>query len=122
MVSYHDKDTICSEKRRSIRLSRVRVMNKLHVKCIKCGKEWEKDSVIPWHSDHFSSSLCNSCFIEVAAPTIHRKQLNEGNFDCFATASAYCDQLGCKYRQWCLHLEELKQAERDKASPDRIST
>ena len=86
-------------------------MNRLRVKCIKCGKEWEKDSAIPWGADDFTSSLCRPCFIEVASPTIHRKQLHEGNFDCFGKAAEYCDQLVCKYRRWCLHIEEAVQAE-----------
>jgi len=84
-------------------------MNKLNVKCIKCGKEWEKDSTIAWQAEQYSSSLCNSCFLEVAAPTIKKKQLKEGNFDCFATAGSYCDQLDCKYRRWCLYLEQARE-------------
>jgi hypothetical protein len=35
-------------------------------------------------------------------PTIRRKQLREGFFDCFGRASCYCDQSGCKYRNVCL--------------------
>jgi hypothetical protein len=87
-------------------------MTKLRVKCIKCGREWEKNSVIPWGPEHFTSSLCNSCFIETASPIIHRRQLNEGNFDCFAKAEAYCDQFGCKYRRWCVRPEEGEQAQK----------
>lgn len=78
-------------------------MNKLRIKCIKCGKEWEKDSVYPWKAEDFSSSLCVSCFREVATSKIHKRQVNEGNFDCFGKAEADCDQFGCKYRTWCLH-------------------
>lgn len=78
-------------------------MHKLRVKCIKCGKEWEKDSVIPWGPEDYSSSLCAVCFKEVAGPLIHKKQLQEGNFDCFGKAGVYCDQFDCKYRQWCLN-------------------
>ncbi len=92
------------------RFGRGLAVNRLHVKCIKCGKQWVKDSVILWDPDVFSSSLCNPCFIEVASTTIHKKQLNEGNFDCFAKADAYCDQCACKYRRWCLHMEEALQA------------
>lgn len=29
-------------------------------------------------------------------------QRAEGNFDCFGTATDYCDQLGCLYREDCL--------------------
>lgn len=81
-------------------------MNRLRVKCVKCGKEWIKDSEISWGPDDISSSLCNPCFREVITPIIHKKQLNEGNFDCFGKAGADCDQKSCKYRQWCLRMED----------------
>lgn len=29
-------------------------------------------------------------------------QRAEGNFDCFGTATEYCDQLGCAWRNDCL--------------------
>ena len=29
-------------------------------------------------------------------------QKKEGNFDCFATATEYCDQVDCLYRDDCL--------------------
>lgn len=29
-------------------------------------------------------------------------QRAEGNFDCFGTATDYCDQLGCAWKQDCL--------------------
>jgi hypothetical protein len=29
-------------------------------------------------------------------------QLAEGNFDCFGSATAYCDQQGCAWRSLCL--------------------
>jgi hypothetical protein len=80
----------------------VKDSNKLRVKCIKCGKEWKKDSAFPWGPADFTSSLCNPCFREVISPIIHRKQLNEGSFDCFGTAGESCDQFKCKYRKWCL--------------------
>ncbi len=75
---------------------------KLRVKCIKCGKEWEKDTVIPWGPDDFTSSFCYRCFRELISHVIHRKQIKEGNFDCFGKASVYCDQFACKYRELCL--------------------
>jgi hypothetical protein len=86
-------------------------MNRLRVKCIRCGHEWEKDSEIAWGPDDYSSSLCRSCFVAVASPLIHKKQLREGNFDCFGKACHYCDQHGCKYREWCLHIEDADQAD-----------
>jgi hypothetical protein len=81
-------------------------MNKLRVKCIKCGKEWDKDSVVSWGPDDVSSSLCDICFKESISPFIHKKQLTEGNFDCFGKANLYCDQCRCKYREWCLDGQE----------------
>jgi hypothetical protein len=89
----------------------VWVMNRLRVRCIKCGKEWEKDSVICWGPDDFSSSLCNVCFRQLISPIIHRKQLNEGSFDCFGKAGSYCDQCECKYRKWCLRKERAEEAQ-----------
>jgi len=86
----------------------VYVMNKLRVKCIKCGKEWHKESSISWGPDDFTSSLCDICFREVISPIIHKKQLKEGNFDCFGRSEEYCDQLECKYREWCVRWEEAE--------------
>lgn len=85
-------------------------MSKLRVKCIKCGKEWQKDSVICWESSDCSSSLCQSCFVEVISPLIRKKQLLEGNFDCFGKAQNFCDQVDCKYRQWCLSADAAAKA------------
>ena len=84
----------------------VYVMNKLRVKCMKCEKEWHKESSISWGPEDFTSSLCDTCFREVISPIIHKKQLKEGNFDCFGKAGEYCDQLDCKYREWCVRWEE----------------
>ena len=33
---------------------------------------------------------------------IKKIQKSEGNFDCFATAISYCDQLACLWRMDCL--------------------
>ncbi len=77
-------------------------MNGLRVKCLKCEKEWKKESSISWGPDDFTSSLCDTCFRDVIAPIIHKKQLREGNFDCFSKPTDYCDQFECKYREWCL--------------------
>ncbi len=89
----------------------MEAISKLRVKCIKCGKEWEKDSLISWGPEDYSSSLCCRCFILVAAPLIHKKQLLEGNFDCFGKADSYCDQNECKYIKWCLNMEESRQSQ-----------
>jgi hypothetical protein len=82
-------------------------MNKLRVKCIQCGKEWTKDTFAAWGPHDISSSLCASCFVKVAAPTIRRKQMREGNFDCFGKADGYCYHIECKYLKWCLHKQEV---------------
>ena len=83
--------------------------HKIRVKCIKCGEEWEKDAIIPWGPDDYSSSFCNTCFKEVISRVIHRKQLKEGNFDCFGKSSGYCDQFACKYRELCLLTERRQE-------------
>lgn len=85
-------------------------MSELRVKCIRCQKEWSKPSPITQSEHNITSSLCTACFREVAAQTIHRKQLREGNFDCFAKADAYCDQNACKYRLWCLRHDQPAEA------------
>jgi hypothetical protein len=79
---------------------------------MKCEKEWTKESIIPWGPDDFTSSLCDPCFREVIAPIIHRKQIKEGNFDCFGKAEAHCDQPDCRYREWCLRWEEIRREAR----------
>ena len=84
-------------------------MKKLRVRCLKCGKEWEKESLISWGPDDVTSSLCDACFRDVISPIIHKKQLREGNFDCFGKAGDYCDQHHCKYRQWCLRWDGAKE-------------
>ena len=82
---------------------------KLRVKCIKCGEEWEKDTIFPWGPDDFTSSFCDPCFRALISNVIHRKQLKEGNFDCFGKASEYCDQFACKYRELCLSKDQRQE-------------
>jgi hypothetical protein len=36
------------------------------------------------------------------ADMIKEIQRTEGNFDCFGTATDYCDQMGCLFRNDCL--------------------
>lgn len=86
-------------------------MNRLRVKCVKCGKEWHKNSVIPWGPDDISSSLCDPCFGEVISPIIHKRQLSEGNLACFGKASTHCAQEECRYRQWCMRMEDTRRVE-----------
>jgi len=77
----------------------------MNVECIECGKRWEKPSY-PRFAQDVSSSLCPRCFRRRASHLIRRRQLREGNFDCFGKAVDYCDQLECKYRKWCLRDDE----------------
>lgn len=40
------------------------------------------------------------------AELIRRVQKAEGNFDCFGTATGYCDQFQCSFREDCLPSEK----------------
>lgn len=77
------------------------------IRCLVCLTEWNKPTRHSWGPDDVSSSLCAPCGRSVLTPIIHKKQLREGNWDCFGTVlSGYCDQLGCKYREGgyrCVH-------------------
>lgn len=92
----------------------VEQMEKLQVKCVKCNKTWEKDSVIAWGPEDYSGSLCKSCFLELISPKIHGKQLKEGNSPCFRKREFHCDQSDCKYRRWCVAREEVTEVKRCK--------
>jgi hypothetical protein len=95
----------------------VKPVHKLRVKCMKCDKEWHKESSVSWGPEDFTSSLCDICFKEVISPVIHKKQLKEGNFDCFGKTMDYCDQLECKYREWCLRWGQAEKIGKKVARP-----
>ncbi len=84
----------------------VMSMNTLRVQCIRCDKQWEKACQRYWGADDLTSSLCDACFRKVISPIIRKKQLKQGSFDCFGKAALDCDQSGCKYRRWCLQVDE----------------
>lgn len=86
-------------------------MEILRVRCIKCGKEWYKSASFHWEPTVFSSSLCSSCFKHAISSLIHKRQREEGNFDCFGRAETECDQWMCKYRTWCLRRENTEDME-----------
>jgi len=66
--------------------------------CVKCKKTWDKgDKTIL-----YSHGFCKDCARTALIPTIRKKQLREGKFDCFGKARSYCDQLMCKYRLVCV--------------------
>lgn len=46
--------------------------------------------------------LCLKHLRECLEHTYRRRQLKEGNFDCFGKATDYCDQGNCKYRKLCV--------------------
>jgi len=74
--------------------------------CIKCGKSWESGDDDPDVTP--SGSLCKPCLKECLIPLYRKRQAEEGNFDCYAKATNYCDQLGCKYRELCLTSTRLE--------------
>jgi hypothetical protein len=49
-----------------------------------------------------SHGLCLDCLHELIADKIRKKQLDEGNFDCFSGNTEYCDQTFCRYRFACM--------------------
>jgi hypothetical protein len=68
--------------------------------CVKCRKTWGIDNgdpdLVPSHG------LCIECLRESLIPLYRKRQLREGNFDCFGKAEYYCDQDKCKYRKLCV--------------------
>ena len=68
--------------------------------CLICGKEYfEKE---PVENPSVTHGLCGFCLKTCLIPIYRRRQLSEGNFDCFGKATHYCDQLTCSYRTMCL--------------------
>lgn len=68
--------------------------------CIRCLATWGDSG--PDHDEYYSHGLCSPCLREALAPIYRKRQLAEGNFDCFGKALDYCDQRACKYREVCL--------------------
>ena len=66
--------------------------------CIQCKKTWNKGE----ETTIYSHGLCKDCGRVLLTPTVRKKQLKEGNFDCFGKANDYCDQ-PCKYKAVCVH-------------------
>ena len=69
-------------------------------RCVKCGKTW--GTVKGGDGAEYSGGLCSTCLRECLIPLYRKKQLREGNFDCFGKARSYCDQFQCLYRKNCL--------------------
>ncbi len=69
--------------------------------CFVCGRTWKADlpdSGLPGRSH----GLCAQHAKELLIPLYRKRQLREGNFDCFGKANGYCDQINCLYRNLCL--------------------
>ena len=69
--------------------------------CIRCKITWGEG--IP-ELEGYSHGLCLACLREALAPIYRKRQIEEGNFDCFARSTGFCDQIMCKYRRICLSM------------------
>ncbi len=67
--------------------------------CIRCLVTWGEGDP---EQDGYSHGLCSLCLRDALTPIYRKRQLSEGNFDCFGKAFDYCDQCLCKYREVCL--------------------
>lgn len=67
--------------------------------CINCKVYWTDEK---GETDDVSHGLCVKCAKNKLIPYFRKKQLEEGNFDCFAKSKGYCDQQDCFYRKLCL--------------------
>lgn len=75
-------------------------MKKIQFQCIRCDVIWGEGG--PDTDGCYSSGLCTTCIKEALTPLYRKRQLNEGNFDCFGRACGYCDQFNCKYYKPCV--------------------
>ncbi len=67
--------------------------------CIRCRITWGEGSP---ELDGYSHGLCVLCLRDALIPLYRRRQMQEGNFDCFGKATNFCDQYACSYRDICL--------------------
>jgi hypothetical protein len=67
--------------------------------CIRCNVEWGTGNPA---LDGYSHGLCAECLKLGLTPIYRKRQLEEGNFDCFAKSEGYCDQSNCRYKDICL--------------------
>lgn len=69
-------------------------------RCVECGDTWKVDDGKTIDNSH---GLCPPCAKKQLTFLFRKRQLKEGNFDCFGKAySGYCDQFDCLYRELCL--------------------
>ena len=69
--------------------------------CINCKKIWGKIDINNFDG-YYSHGVCVNCLKIKLTPIYRKRQLEEGNFDCFAKAINFCDQLNCSYLKLCL--------------------
>lgn len=67
-------------------------------RCIECGEFWYVDGT----SVDNSHGLCPPCAKKILTQLFRKRQLKEGNFDCFGKSQGFCDQSNCLYRELCL--------------------
>lgn len=67
--------------------------------CIRCCVTWGEGNP---EEEFYSHGLCLFCLKEALTPIYRKRQLAEGNFDCFGKANGSCDQVRCLYRELCL--------------------
>ncbi len=67
--------------------------------CIKCHATWGEGYP---EIEGYSHGLCACCLKEALIPVYRRRQVREGNFDCFGKSYDFCDQGACMYRNICL--------------------
>ena len=68
--------------------------------CVKCKMSWDVDNGDM--DTKVSGGLCHTCLKSCLTALYRKRQLAEGNFDCFGKATTHCDQFRCKYLSLCL--------------------
>ena len=69
--------------------------------CINCQLIWGTQTEN--FDGYYSHGVCIDCLRVKLIPIYRKRQLEEGNFDCFARSNShFCDQHNCLYRKICL--------------------
>ena len=68
--------------------------------CVKCRARWSVDNGDI--DSGVSGGLCSACLKTSLTALYRKRQLAEGNFDCFGKAKSHCDQFQCKYKGLCI--------------------
>ncbi|HQN19316.1 MAG TPA: hypothetical protein PKV86_09260 [Syntrophobacteraceae bacterium] len=74
-------------------------MKPIKYQCIRCKVTWAEGEP---EIDGYSHGLCGPCLKEALIPLYRKRQVEEGNFDCFGRSQGFCDQSHCIYREICL--------------------